>query len=100
MDIFVRNTGDFDHSDSYNGQDFDFPKGERVLIPVEAAMHMFGFNRVDKTDNLSRLGWANLPNDQGAKQLAKFVFTQAVMIEQPVEEVVPADEVDTTVATA
>lgn len=100
MDIFVRNTNDFDHTDHYNGMEFDFPKGERVLVPVEAAMHMFGFNKVDKTDNLSRLGWANLPNDEGAKKLAKFIFTQAVMIEQPVEEIVPPDEAEPPVATA
>lgn len=92
-EIFVRNTNDFDHVDTFNGREFAFPHGEKVLVPVEAATHMLGFNRRDKTENLVRLGWANQPNDEGVKKLAKFVYTQPVLIEQPVEEL-PTAEVE------
>ena len=67
-EIFVTNTNDFDHQDRFDGQDFFFPKGERVTIPVIAAEHMFGLGRADKTENLIRCGWGNGP--QGVKYLA------------------------------
>lgn len=81
-EIFVKNENDFDHQDRFDGQDYFFPKGERVTVPVSAAEHMLGLGRQDKTDNLVRLGWANDPD--GVKKLAAFVFTQGVMVEAPV----------------
>jgi hypothetical protein len=87
-EVFVTNQNDFYHEDRFNGQDFGFPKGEKVLVPVEAAKHMFAFGTGDKTEALNRLGWANPgPNeapDAGVKKLANFVFTQAVTVEVPV----------------
>lgn len=89
-DIFVTNKNDFHHTDFYNGKQYDFPKGERVLVPVEAARHMFGLGLVDKGENLIRLGWAN--KEEGVTWLANFVFTQAVLVEQPfVEETASAE---------
>jgi len=85
-EIFVTNKNTFDHRDSYDGEEYEFPAGQKVLIPVPAAIHMFGFNRRDKSDNLIRLGWANLPDDEGAKRLAKFVFTMPVLVEQPIDD--------------
>lgn len=82
-DIFVTNHNDFDHQDRFDGQDYFFPRGERVTIPVIAAQHMLGLGHQDKTDNLIRLGWAN--SDEGVKKLANFVFTQGVMVEAPVD---------------
>lgn len=82
-EIFVTNHNDFDHQDRFDGQDFFFPRGERVTVPVVAAEHMLGLGRVDKTENLVRCGWANDPN--GVKKLANFVFTQGVMVEAPVD---------------
>lgn len=84
--LFVTNNNEFDHRDMYNGKEFAFPQGEKTLVPMDAAYHMFGFGKKDKTENLVRLGWANIPNDEGAKRLAKFVFTEPVMIERPAEE--------------
>lgn len=84
--LFVTNNTGADHTDMYNGKEFFFPTGEKTLVPAEAAYHMFGFGKKDKTENLIRVGKANLPNDQGAKWLAKFVFTEPVMIERPAEE--------------
>lgn len=83
-EIFVKNENDFDHQDRFDGQDYFFPKGERVTIPTLAAEHMLGLGRQDKTDNLVRLGWAN-EGDAGVKKLANFVFTQGVMVEAPVD---------------
>ena len=83
QEIFVTNHNDFDHQDRHDGQDFFFPKGERVTVPVISAEHMFGLGRTDKTDNLVRLGWAN--DSDGVKKLANFVFTQGVMVEAPVD---------------
>lgn len=82
-EIFVKNENGFDHQDRFDGQDYFFPKGERVTIPVIAAEHMLGLGRQDKTDNLVRLGWAN--DSDGVKKLANFVFTQGVMVEAPVD---------------
>ena len=93
-EIFVTNRNDFHHFDRYAGVDYDFPPNERVAVPVEAAVHMFGFNMPDKSEALSRLGWSvkydptvrNYVNDdEGVKKLARFVFTKAVMVEEPID---------------
>jgi hypothetical protein len=87
--IYVTNTNDFDHVDSYDGEEYVFPRGERVLISDEAAVHFFGHNLVDKSDALIRLGWAMkydpvqktfVENTDGVKKLARFVFDEAVMV--------------------
>lgn len=83
-EIFVTNGNDFDHQDRYNGEDFFFPKGERVTVPIIAAAHMFGLGNADKTETLVRLGWAN--DNEGVKKLASFVFTQGVMVEAPLDD--------------
>ena len=93
-EIFVTNNNDFHHQDAYDGIVYDFPPKERVAVPVEAAVHMFGFNQKDKTDTLQRLGWASQvdrktgkveEHPEGVKWLARFAFTKAVMVEAPVE---------------
>ena len=98
-EIFVTNRNDFHHSDSFDGVEYDFPPAERVIVPVDAAVHMFGFNQPDKSSVLARLGWAWRPSpdgkkfiedDDGVKRLARFVFTKAVMIEAPVDAPEPA----------
>ena len=85
--IFVTNNNDFEHQDRYAGTDYYWEPGEKVAISEEAAAHMFGFGRKDKTENLVRLGW-NWNEQEGIKRLAKFVFTQAQMVEvSEIEEV-------------
>lgn len=87
--IFVTNTNDFDHIDMYDGAEYVFPKDERVMIPVEAAIHMFAYNMQDQSDALVRLGWAMRynaekkqfeENPDGVKKLSRFVFDEAVMV--------------------
>jgi len=87
--IFVTNKNDFTHTDAYDGEEYVFPPGERVLIPAEAATHMFAFNMPDQSEALVRLGWATIynpgaktfvDNPDGVKKLAAFVFDEAVMV--------------------
>jgi hypothetical protein len=87
--IFVTNKNDFTHTDGYDGEEYVFPPGERVLIPGDAATHMFGFNLPDKSDALTRLGWAFIydpdaktfkDNEDGIRKLSRFVFDEAVMV--------------------
>jgi hypothetical protein len=87
--VFVTNTNSFEHVDRFDGEEFVFPPGVRVLVPIAAATHMLGYNLVDKSDILSRLGWAmkydpetkKVGDDpEGVKRLAGFVFDEAVMV--------------------
>ena len=88
--VFVTNKNDdFIHVDSFDGEEFRFPPGDRVLIPVDAAVHMFGYGLADKTDNLVRLGWSMrydpkektyVENPDGVRKLANFVFEEATMV--------------------
>ena len=91
--VFVRNTNDFAHQDRFNGEDYFFPVQERVPVPLAAAQHMFGWGNPDKEETLVRLGWAWIyspekrnfvPDPDGVKKLARFVVTQAVMVEAEV----------------
>ena len=91
-EIFVTNTNDFDYQDRFDGQDYYFPRGERVTVPMIAAQHMFGLGRADKTENLVRAGWAN--TSDGVQKLARFVFTEGVMVERPVDDTAPVTTVD------
>jgi hypothetical protein len=86
--VYVTNTNKFDHVDSYDGEEYVFPQGERVLIPADAAVHFFGRGLLDKSDALVRLGWAMkydvekkqfVENTDGVKRLAAFVFEEAVI---------------------
>jgi hypothetical protein len=86
--IFVTNTNDFDHVDAFDGEEYVFPKGERVLIPEDAAVHFFGRGLKDKSEALVRLGWAmkydaikkqHVEDETGVRKLANFVFEEAVM---------------------
>jgi hypothetical protein len=86
--VYVTNKNDFTHADRCDGIDYVFPPGERVLTPSAAATHMLGYNLLDKTDTLVRLGWAmkydpkvkNYVEDtEGVQRLARFVFEEAVM---------------------
>lgn len=101
-EIFVTNHNREAHIDAFNGVEYIFPPDERVAVPVEAATHMLGFNLKDKTEVLSRLGWAfrvdgktNQITDaslDGARKLAAFEFTKAVL--SPMGETEPAEAQD------
>jgi hypothetical protein len=87
--IFVTNKNSFVHTDRFDGEEYVFPPGERVLIPADAAIHMLAFNLPDKSEALVRLGWAMIydpksksfvENPAGIKKLANFVFDEAVTV--------------------
>lgn len=87
--VFVTNKNDFVHTDRFDGEEFVFPPNVPVSISVEAAQHMLGFNLVDKSETLSRLGWAMKYDPEtkiigddpdGVHKLANFVFDEAVMV--------------------
>lgn len=88
--IFVTNHNDELHVDLHDGIEYAFPPKEKVAVPVDAAVHMLGFNLRDKTDVLVRLGWAMtydpdkrrfVENPEGIRRLARFQFTKTVMVE-------------------
>ena len=85
--VFIRNKSGQHFSDRYDGQDYTFPNGEMVEVPIEAAAHIFGFGRADKRDNLVRLGKSNHTSDMsaGISWLGNFEFKLAQSI--------PADDV-------
>lgn len=91
QEIFVTNHNKFVHEDAFDGVVYVFPPEERVVVPAAAATHMLGFNVPDKTDALTRLGWAwtikkgkdgkgEITEDpEGVKKLANFEFTKATL---------------------
>jgi hypothetical protein len=87
--VYVTNKNDFVHQDRYDSVDYVFPPGEPVVVPLDAATHMFGMGLADKSEILLRLGWAtrydpktkNLAEDpDGVEKLKRFVFEEAVMV--------------------
>jgi len=94
--IFVTNRNEFLHVDSYDGVEYAFNPGEKVLVPEPAARHMLGFGAADKTETLVRLGWHAkidpagkrgwVEDPDGVRKLANFVFTKGVMVEVSAEE--------------
>lgn len=62
LEVTVKNKNSTTFRDSYLGMQFEFKPNEKVTIPLEAAIHIFGFNKKDKTANKVRLGIANHPD--------------------------------------
>jgi hypothetical protein len=44
----------------FDGQDYAFPCGQPVYCPDDAAKHIFGLGQSDKSNVLSRNGWATV----------------------------------------
>lgn len=93
--LFVVNKNGFHHEDRYAGVDYIFPPGEKVMLSMEAAQHMFGIGVPDKTPVMHRLGWAFKYNPdtrqfdedkEAVNKLKNFVFTKAKLVESPAEE--------------
>ncbi|HLZ34256.1 MAG TPA: hypothetical protein VKP13_09570 [Nitrospira sp.] len=51
----------FDVRDKFAGQEYRFPAGETVVVPREAAEHIFGYGMDEQARfrKLMRMGWAN-----------------------------------------
>jgi hypothetical protein len=72
--IYVTNNSDQDLRDGFGGVFYDFKKGATVEISEEAARHIFGYGKEDKTTHLARLGWIKTANDfqEGLDRLAQW----------------------------
>lgn len=64
--------------DGWHGHQYEFPPNQEVEIPLEAAIHIFGFNLKDKTKNLVRLGIAN--HKDGKNFLENFAIKAIEMV--------------------
>jgi len=73
------NTGKF--VDKFGGQEYQFPPGERVTIPLEAAEHIFGYGLSEKEryKKFMRAGLANVKN--GERIWGNFVLKPAGNVE-------------------
>lgn len=87
--IFVTNKNKEPHVDRYDGEEFLFNPGERVMISIDAAVHLFGYGLENKTETLVRLGWASkydpatrqfVEDKDGVRRLARFVFDAVSMV--------------------
>src|ERR1700758_675691 len=81
--LYIANKGEFEFpngakefSDRYDGEDFVFPVGEAVPVPMEAARHIFGYGEADKSRALRRQGVLAHSTDKGKanKWLDNFAF--------------------------
>lgn len=96
--LFCENRNSFHHEDRYAGEDYVFPPGQKVMLTMEAAQHMFGVGLPDKTGVMHRLGWAFKYNPQtrafdedkdAVTKLKNFVFTKARIVEAQADAAPP-----------
>lgn len=99
--LFVTNKNNFHHEDRFDGHDYAFPPGQKVMLSLEAAAHMFGLGVPDKSSVMHRLGWAFkydperktfVEDTDAVAKLKNFVFTKAKLVESPAEETPVAHE--------
>lgn len=69
-EVIVTNRNPEIYSDGWHGMKFDFKPNVKVSVPLAAAVHMFGFNKQDKTETLRRCGVVNHPD--GKQWLSNF----------------------------
>ena len=67
--------------DKFGGQRYEFPAGETVTIPEEAAVHIFGYglDPKERFKKMMRLGLANAKN--GERIWSNFVLKPAGHVE-------------------
>lgn len=92
--LFCTNKNNFHHEDSFDGHVYQFPPGVKVMVPKEAAEHMFGVGQADLTAVMHRKGWAFhydpetktfIEDKDGIVKLKNFVWTKAKVVEQTIE---------------
>ena len=107
--LFCVNRNDFVHTDRYAGEDYVFEPGQKVMLSLDAARHMFGVGVADKTPVMHRLGWAFKYNPEtksfsedtdAVTKLKNFVFTKAKLIEDaPAPAAMPMQAKESTTLT-
>jgi hypothetical protein len=84
---YVRITSSLDEPvyGRYDGEDYEFPPGEPVDVPVAVAAHVFGFGVPDKSAVLSRLGWVTDSSHVKAalEKLRAIRFEDVVIVARP-----------------
>ncbi len=93
--ISVKNGNDFAIKGRYDGQDYSFPPGEPVAVPVEVANHVFGWGQPDKTRALHRLGWLSTADSmsQAQERMNRIIFEEVVQSYAPKERKTQANQV-------
>lgn len=56
--IYILNKTDEEFRDRFDGEEYVFPPGKFVQVPIEAAKLIFGYSEPDKLRAIRRLGWA------------------------------------------
>jgi hypothetical protein len=95
MLVRVLNASGASHKDRFNGQEYVFPADETVVVPVEAAQHIFGMGLSDRSKLIVRLGWAptSVEWDLAMRRLDSFMF-EPVAEDEPDE---PKQEIATRI---
>jgi hypothetical protein len=83
-EVSITNRNPTPYEDGYHGMKFFFKPGVSVAMPEEAAEHIFGIDKEDKTDVLRRMGIANHPD--GKQFLANFEVKVVEYIQKEVVE--------------
>ena len=75
--VWVTNTGTDTLTDGWDGERFEFAPGSTVKIPLQVAVHVFGFKDENKEPYLARLGWVRTSKDtpEALVRLEKFVIS-------------------------
>ena len=103
--VFVTNTNHEEHKDMHDGQEYVFPPGVPVYMPIVAAVHCFAYGQDDldtKKRAVSRLGMDRNSINQdsmaeGLRWLDKFRFEKGVFV--PETQIKKANGADKEVKT-
>ena len=84
-EVVVTNQNPKPFTDGLNGMTWAFKPNEKVTIPLEAAIHIFGLNKKDKITTLRRLGLANHPDGEQWLANIKMDYVEYVRKEDAAE---------------
>lgn len=86
--VYVTNTGDTEHTDTYHGVSYRFARFQTIEMPLEAAQELLGYGHRNKEPFVVRLGWAVTNNDM-PKALEKLSAIE-ISVEPPQDRVLPS----------
>jgi len=93
--LSVTNNGAESFSCKYDGVLYSFPAGASTPCPIEAAQHIFGLGKSDKTEVMARHGWITHSSQikEGQEKLNSFSFSSYREPEPELPKVI-ADELE------
>ena len=86
QEVIVVNKNPFDVSDGYIGMKWTFKPGQKVTIPLAAAVHIFGLGITDPTTLAGIYRRFGKRVDEGEKFIANFDLTPVELVQQEVVE--------------